>query len=75
MRSTLAPAGSERSNCATMACTLNDVVWRDAATGGELARTSESLTAISSGSMVEPYCSGKMLYLARVGEIIELTVS
>lgn len=55
--------------------TLSDVIWRDAATGRELARTSEPLPAISSGSMVEPYYSGKMLYLAREGTIIELTVS
>jgi hypothetical protein len=55
--------------------TLNDVVWRDAATGRELARTSQPLTAISTGSMVEPYYSGRMLYLARAGAIIELTVS
>jgi hypothetical protein len=51
-----------------------DVVWRDAATGRELARTAEPLTAISAGSMVEPYYSGRMYYLARTGEIIELDV-
>jgi hypothetical protein len=54
--------------------TQNVVVWRDAATGRELARTPEPLTAISTGSMVEPYYFGHMFYLARTGEIIELEV-
>jgi hypothetical protein len=52
--------------------TTSDVVWRDAATGRELARTAEPLPAISTGSMVEPYYAAKMLYLAREGTIIEL---
>jgi hypothetical protein len=50
------------------------VVWRDAATGRELARTPQPLTAISTGSMVEPYYFGRMYYLAKTGEIIELVV-
>lgn len=50
------------------------VVWRDAATGRELARTPQPLTAISTGSMVEPYYFGRMYYLAKTGEIIELAV-
>lgn len=50
------------------------VVWRDAATGRELARTREPLTAISTGSMVEPYYFARMYYLAKTGEVIELTV-
>lgn len=50
------------------------VVWREAATGRELARTPEPLTAISTGSMVEPYYFGRMYYLAKTGEIIELAV-
>jgi hypothetical protein len=54
--------------------TQDFVVWRDAATGRELARTAEPLTAISTGSMVEPYYSGLVYYLARTGEIIELEV-
>lgn len=54
--------------------TQDSVVWRDAATGRELARTAEPLTAISTGSMVEPYYFGRMYYLARTGQIIELTV-
>ena len=53
--------------------TTSDVVWRAAATGRELARTSQPLPAISTGSMVEPYYAGRMLYLAREGTIIELT--
>lgn len=55
--------------------TTSDVVWRDAATGRELARTAQPLPAISTGSMVEPYYSGRMLYLAREGTIIELMLS
>jgi hypothetical protein len=54
--------------------TSDFVVWRDAATGRELARTLQPLTAISTGSMVEPYYFGHMYYLAKAGEIIELTV-
>jgi hypothetical protein len=50
------------------------VVWRDAATGRELARTPQPLPAISTGSMVEPYYFGRMYYLAKTGEIIELAV-
>lgn len=50
------------------------VVWRDAATGRELARTVPPLPAISTGSMVEPYYDGRMFYLAKSGEIVELTV-
>lgn len=53
----------------------NDVVWRDAATGRELARTAQCLPAVSTGSMVEPYYGAKMLYLAREGTIIEVTVA
>ncbi|HJQ39737.1 MAG TPA: hypothetical protein VKB93_21540 [Thermoanaerobaculia bacterium] len=52
--------------------TTSNVVWRDAATGRELARTANPLPAISTGSMVEPYYGGKMLYLAREGAIVEL---
>jgi hypothetical protein len=54
--------------------TQNFVVWREAATGRELARTPQPLTAISTGSMVEPYYFGRMFYLARTGEILELDV-
>jgi len=55
--------------------TIEDfVVWRDAATGGELARTPQPLPAISTGSIVEPYYFGRMSCLAKTGEVIELTV-
>jgi hypothetical protein len=53
--------------------TYQDVVWRDAATGRELAR-SPALTPISSGSMVEPSYGGRMDYLATGGQILELAV-
>jgi len=49
------------------------VVWRDAATGRELAR-SPALTPISSGTMVEPSYGGRMDYLAGNGQILELVV-
>lgn len=54
--------------------TENFVLWRDAATGRELARTPQPLTAISTGSMVEPYYFGRMYYLAKTAEIVELAV-
>jgi hypothetical protein len=50
------------------------VVWRDAATGNELARTLAPLPAISTGTMVEPSYDGQMYYLAQNGQIIKLTV-
>jgi hypothetical protein len=53
--------------------TYQYVVWRDAATGRELARSLQ-LTPISSGSMVEPNYGARMDYLAANGQIIELTV-
>ena len=53
--------------------TYQYVVWRDAATGPELAR-SPALTPISSGSMVEPSYGGRMEYLAANGQILELAV-
>jgi hypothetical protein len=53
--------------------TSQNVVWRDAATGRELAR-SPALTPISSGTMVEPSYGGRMDYLATNGQILELAV-
>jgi hypothetical protein len=50
-----------------------NVVWRDAATGRELAR-SPALTPISSGTMIEPSYGGRMDYLAANGHILELAV-
>jgi len=49
------------------------VVWRNADTGEELAR-SQLLTAVNGGTMVEPAYAGRMYFLAENGKIIELTV-
>jgi hypothetical protein len=51
----------------------DQVVWRDAATGRELAR-SRLLPAILNGTMVQPGYAGRMYYL-QVDKLIELTVS
>jgi len=53
--------------------TLNRVIWREAETGRELART-DLLRAVNTGTIVEPGYSGRMYYLARDGKIIELKV-
>jgi hypothetical protein len=53
--------------------TVDWVVWRNADTGDEIAR-SPLLTAVNSGTMVEPGYAGHMYFLARNGEIIDLTV-
>ena len=52
--------------------TEDRVVWRNADTGYELAR-SGLLPAISTGTMVEPGYAGRMYYPALNGTIIELT--
>jgi len=49
------------------------VVWRNADTGDELAR-SPLLQAVNGGTMVEPGYAGRMYFLAQNGNIIELTV-
>jgi hypothetical protein len=49
------------------------VVWRNAETGDEIAR-SPLLTAVNTGTMVEPGNAGRMYFLAQNGQIIELTV-
>jgi hypothetical protein len=49
------------------------VVWRNADTGDELAR-SPLLQAVNGGTMVEPAYAGRMYFLAQDGKIIELTV-
>jgi hypothetical protein len=49
------------------------VVWRNAETGEEIAR-SPLLQSINDGTMVEPAYSGEMYFLAESGKIIELTV-
>ena len=50
------------------------VVWRDAQTGDELARTAQPLPAMTSGTMIQPYYFGKMFYMGLKGELIELAV-
>jgi hypothetical protein len=49
------------------------VVWRNADTGDEIAR-SPLLQAVNGGTMVEPGYAGRMYFLAQNGKIIELTV-
>lgn len=49
------------------------VVWRNADSGDEIAR-SPLLPAVNSGTMVEPGDAGRMYFLAQNGKIIELTV-
>jgi hypothetical protein len=49
------------------------VVWRNAETGDEIAR-SPLLRAVNAGTMVEPGYAGRMYFLAQDGKIIELTV-
>jgi hypothetical protein len=48
------------------------VVWRNAETGHEIAR-SPLLQAVNGGTMVEPGYAGRMYFLAQSGKIIELT--
>ena len=47
------------------------VVWRNADTGAELARSLQ--LAVNTGTMVEPGYAGRMQFLAENGKIIELT--
>jgi len=53
--------------------TNDSVVWRNADTGAEIAR-SPLLQAVNGGTMVEPGYAGRMYFLAQDGKIIELTV-
>jgi hypothetical protein len=53
--------------------TTDFVVWRDAQTGQELARTKQ-LPAMTSGTMIQPYYFGKIFYMALEGDLIELSV-
>lgn len=51
---------------------LNDfVVWRNAKTGKELAR-SPLLPAMTQGTMVQPYYKGNMFYEGQLGQLIKL---
>jgi hypothetical protein len=54
--------------------TTDFVVWRDAQTGQELARTGQPLPAMTSGTMIQPYYFGNMFYTGLEGNLIELTV-
>jgi hypothetical protein len=51
--------------------TWDQVVWRDAETGRELARSAQ-LSAVNTGTMVEPGYAGRMFYLPADGNIVEL---
>ena len=53
--------------------TQDSVVWRDADTGDEIAR-SPLLSAVNAGTMVEPGYAGRMYFLAQNAKIMELTV-
>jgi hypothetical protein len=59
------------SNQAIDSNTQDFVVWRNADTGAELARTLQF--AVNTGTMVEPDFAGRMLFLAQSGKLIELT--
>lgn len=51
--------------------TWDEVVWRDAESGRELARSAQ-LSAVNTGTMVEPGYAGRMYYLPADGNIVEL---
>ncbi|MFN7097464.1 MAG: hypothetical protein ACK4PR_07900, partial [Gammaproteobacteria bacterium] len=54
---------------------LNDfAVWRNAATGQEIAR-SPLLPAMTQGTMIQPYYSGDMFYEGQLGTLIRLSPS
>lgn len=51
---------------------INDfAVWRNAATGQELAR-SPLLPAMTQGTMIQPYYNGDMFFEGQLGELIKL---
>jgi hypothetical protein len=54
--------------------TTDFVVWRDALTGHELARTAEALPAMTVGTMIQPYYFGEVFYMGLDGDLFELTV-
>jgi len=60
-------------SCPPGAGPQDSVVWRNADTGDEIAR-SPLLSPVSGGTMVEPGYAGRMYFLAQNGEIMELTV-
>ena len=60
-------------SCPPGAGPQDSVVWRNADTGDEIAR-SPLLSPVSAGTMVEPGYAGRMYFLADSGKIMELTV-
>src|SRR5262249_26111101 len=54
--------------------TTDFVVWRDAQTGDELARTEQPLPAMTTGTMIQPYYFGKMFYMGLECDLLELAV-
>lgn len=46
-------------------------VWRNAATGQEIAR-SQLLPAMTQGTMIQPYYSGEMFFEGQLGELVKL---
>jgi hypothetical protein len=66
--------GTDVPSGQTPGSNTNDwVVWRNADTGDELAR-SPLLQAVNGGTMVEPGYAGRMYFLAQNGNIIQLRV-
>jgi hypothetical protein len=53
--------------------TNDTVVWRDAETGKELARSPE-LPAVNTGTMIEPGYGGQMYYMVQTGAVKRLSV-
>lgn len=51
--------------------TQDEVVWRNAATGQEIARSAR-LPAMTPGTMVQPYYCGDMLYPSAAGSLYKL---
>jgi hypothetical protein len=51
--------------------TTDYMVWRNADTGQEIARTKQ-LPKMTTGTMIQPYYFGKMFYLGLQGDLIEL---
>lgn len=49
----------------------DEVVWRNAATGQEIARSS-SLPKVTSGTMIQPYYSGDVFYPGEAGTLYKL---
>ena len=61
------------ANQAPVSNTADFVVWRDAQTGKELARTKQ-VPKFTSGTMIQPYYFGEMFYVGEDGDLSELSV-